>query len=271
MDFLVTLDQERELYLQAGDLINIGYDREEIMGLQHFQNLNWNEVAVYVGVQEGFKKQLSWQRWYFDHLDEVARSVLGWAKFCSTVSVARQYACFLENLRGSHNSGSVTLLWGPVGDIVSQAVSVLGAAQGEVPTGGVVIQACISSESEPEDGADIDDYVPLATTRNQRKINQGVELGKRQRGRPRKIKVPPVEVSVKRPRGRPKKLASKLEEQRLGEAGELMLVDLHGPEGVQTRARRAYIRSMQAGMLFDCPEEVAIEGLASYIRECSRV
>lgn len=44
-----------------------------------------------------------------------------------------------------------------------------------------------------------------------------------------------------------------------------MQVDVNSSDGILTRARCAFIRSQQAGMLFDCPEEIAIQGLVGVL------
>lgn len=121
----------------------------------------------------------------------------------------------------------------------------------------------VLSESEPEQRIEAAfDITPIAASKNQRKSDMVLGHEKRQRGRPRKVKQFVAVETVKRPRGRPRKTHMNSEAAKLGSYGDALQLDHYGPQGVQTRARRAYVRCLRAGMLFDCPEEIAIQGLA---------
>lgn len=50
------------------------------------------------------------------------------------------------------------------------------------------------------------------------------------------------------------------------ESWHMVPADVWSEEGIQTRARRAFIRSQQVGMLFNCSEEVAVRELAKQIK-----
>lgn len=92
---------------------------------------------------------------------------------------------------------------------------------------------------------------------------------RRQRGIPRKLKTPFQVHTPKRPRGRPRKDAGSTEASQLLRDGydlHLMSLDWHSEEGVKTRARLALIRSQCVGMLFDCLEEITIQGIVRKIR-----
>lgn len=114
------------------------------------------------------------------------------------------------------------------------------------------------------------DITPLAASRNQRKLLcEGGGEKRRRRGRPRKLQQSPASLEPKRARGRPKKCMGNLEGTRLTAAVEswhMVPADVWSEEGIQTRARRAFIRSQQVGMLFNCSEEVAVRELAKQIK-----
>lgn len=126
-------------------------------------------------------------------------------------------------------------------------------------------EKCIDSE-DLEEAVQWDAYVLDKQLKDAEAVT--VEV-RRRRGRPKKGKIMLQQHKPKRPRGRPRKELGNTEAtflQRDGSDLQMMLFDWRSDEGVQTRARRALIRSQCAGMLFDCPEEVAIQGIAQTIR-----
>lgn len=90
--------------------------------------------------------------------------------------------------------------------------------------------------------------------------DQTVDLVRPKRGRPKKTWI--------RGRGRPRGSKNKLPRTTSRESSqlELMHMDWHSEAGILARARRAYIRSQHAGIVFQCSEDEAIQGIASKIR-----
>lgn len=168
------------------------------------------------------------------------------------------------------------VLWGPISPV--QVIKTLEEIEridqcGEVHYGEHEIEEIeVVSDCEAQK-LELFDERPLAATKSQRKLDGGVSLEKRRQGRPRKIKDLRGTESPKKQRGRPRKSASVSEGIKFSQVADTQLDlcsgDWQGEVGVQTRARRAYIRSLQAGLLFDCPEEVAIQGIARQFRGSS--
>lgn len=78
-----------------------------------------------------------------------------------------------------------------------------------------------------------------------------------------------VDHTPKRQRRRPHKKVIFQEIRRLRSYGKQWLLvhaNLHTKEGVQTRARRALIRSQSAGLILDCDEEIVVPGLINKIK-----
>lgn len=100
-------------------------------------------------------------------------------------------------------------------------------------------------------------------------VQDSIEV-RRPRGRPRKQPRGNKDFTPKRPRGRPRKKAGGCELASLYRDQQEQLVvheaDWGSSTGITTRAKRALLRSQEAGLILECSEEVAIEGL---VREIS--
>lgn len=172
--------------------------------------------------------------------------------------------------RDFHSQGHISFYWKPRS--VAQVRAIVGdVIQYKPLESRPVIEEVDTPSSEPDIVNEQDfalDVTPLAASKSQRKLPSVLSGEKRRRGRPRKIKQPIDSSLPKRPRGRPKKGQGASEGARLATATSwhLLPVDMDSEEGIQTRARRAFIRCQQAGMIFDCPEEDAIRGLALQFR-----
>lgn len=258
-------------YLEFRELLQVGYSVEELQELPQFKNVLIGNLEVYVGQQEFRNNNIRWQRWYVDHLGDLFKGIMGWARFHLTDMQkhleARSIRIFLIQKEGDQRAVTTSLLWG------SSTTNQVCSFMEEVTTPEPLVTCVEAIEESGVSDIDFQDLVyderPIAASRNQRKLDGGLNPNKRRRGRPRKIKEPRVVDNSQKKRGRPKKAVTDPLGRKLSQFAapqkDLMTLDLYSSEGVQTRARRAYIRSQQAGLIFECPEEVAIEGIARLI------
>lgn len=96
---------------------------------------------------------------------------------------------------------------------------------------------------------------------------------KRGRGRPHKHLKVVQDVTPKRPHGIPRKKRGGSELVNLyldGQDQQLIHADWGSEEGITTRAKRALIRSHNAGLIPECSEEEAVQGLIPQIYLGSR-
>lgn len=261
------LNQERnvvtELEREAQDLMECGYDLAEISSIQKYKNLNLEGLEICVGFNNGREKELTWQKVFCANYEELFHSMIGWAKYLVGMQTSRMVSNAISLVwAGTTQKGNIrsTLLWGPlsvnqVDETISSLLSEVRTSQGEF----------LESSVEQEHVQEQDKHETLVDKVLQLYDSVGP---RRRRGRPRKYDKAVHDLPPKRPRGRPRKEKGGGELASLfldGHDQQLMHANLGSEDGITTRARRALIRSQNAGLILECSEEDAVLGIVGVI------
>lgn len=261
---------ENDVVAQVCDLLDSGYSWEELASIQKFKNLIIKQLEIFAGSGDDSNRIMTWSKWKNCNYGTTIKIVNGGPKFIvgndcrfqQINSVKAFWALPTEKPRG--NEGLKTaIVWGQINSVhVGELVKAIDdGPQFE------------SHENQSLNNDDDQDEPLIQNQVGHQEFYADIEeelIAKKSRGKPRKKEQKTLTITPTRRRGRPRKNENNQgveKEQREEIQWQLIHADTNGEDGIMTRARRALIRSMNAGLIFECDEEVALQGLVNQIKQ----